>query len=418
MISSIHKYWLLCLSMIVVTLFLPLQSGFEFDIYCWRSWATYIAEHGLGHIYESWANYPPVYLYILKGFTFFFNTPSSIDANIHVLKYITLIFHSLLGYILMIWIKPEIKNNSDFPWIMLVYLLNVSILYNGMIWGQVDIIQSFFLFVACYVAYQQKIEWTIFWILLSLNFKVQSIIYIPVLLIMLAPVVLTRFNVANVSKWFSIIVLVQTLLLLPFIFTGNVSNFFHTMIKAVDTFPILSANAFNFWWFFYEWDSLTITDQKTLFGITYKSWGLLMFVMSSLAALFPLLKQSYLHIKHKRTMTIDLSFYLLICALIPLLFFFFNTQMHERYSHPFLPFLTAYAIIRKKYLILFLGSLAYFLNLEHVLQFLHVDNYGTVLFDSRVNAALYGCVIALMFYDLYQNKTSTFINPKHATQIN
>ena len=49
-------------------------------------------------------------------------------------------------------------------------------------------------------------------------------------------------------------------------------------------------------------------------------------------------------------------------------FFFFNTQMHERYSHPAMLMAFLYGILNKNYWIYGITSIAYFLNMEKTLM--------------------------------------------------
>jgi len=64
----------------------------------------------------------------------------------------------------------------------------------------------------------------------------------------------------------------------------------------------------------------------------------------------------------------------LTAALIGLIFFFFNTQMHERYSHYAFIFITVYAFSKRHYIPYILFSIAYLLNLDAVLEWFHKDD--------------------------------------------
>ena len=104
-------------------------------------------------------------------------------------------------------------------------------------------------------------------------------------------------------------------------------------------------NAYNFWLFFFPKDFMTTSDTLKFMGLTLKSWGLIMFFTLSLVALLPLLKSSLYKLLKKEGIALPQSKIFIIAALIALFFFFFNTQMHERYSHPAILFLAVYALL-------------------------------------------------------------------------
>ena len=149
---------------------------------------------------------------------------------------------------------------------------------------------------------------------------------------------------------------------------------------------------------------MQILDSHTFLGISYKSWSLFMFFTTSGIALLPLAKLGYLSIVNRTELNVPLDKILIVCTIIPLLFFYFNTQMHERYTHPAFIFLIAYSLRKKKPLIAIVGCLAYFLNLEDVLRFMKLDNYGTLIFNRDFISSLYLITIIWLFSDLFNFK--------------
>lgn len=92
-----------------------------------------------------------------------------------------------------------------------------------------------------------------------------------------------------------------------------------------------------------------------------------------------------------------------ICgALISLIFFFFNTEMHERYSHPALIFLALYSVYTGRYLVYVITSLAYIINLESVIHFFKLGSYQGFIFNPRFVAVIYFIAILLLYIDMYQ----------------
>jgi Gpi18-like mannosyltransferase len=92
---------------------------------------------------------------------------------------------------------------------------------------------------------------------------------------------------------------------------------------------------------------------------------------------------------------------LLAATLLALGLFYFTTEMHERYSHPVVLFSGVYAIITRRYLLYFILSAGYFLNMEEVLRYLHIS-YGTLIFMPEFIAGLFGLGMLLAWYYLYK----------------
>ncbi len=173
------------------------------------------------------------------------------------------------------------------------------------------------------------------------------------------------------------------------------------IFSAVDRYPVVSMNAYNFWNLVLPGQLMQVLDSTLFMGWTYKSWGLLLFFALSLVALFPLIKQVITSIRNRSVITLPMSKIMLTCALIALLFFYFNTQMHERYAHPALIFLIVAAILTKRPLWAILGCFAYLFNMEDVLRALSFQNHGILLFSKDFVSGLYLITIIGLFAELY-----------------
>jgi hypothetical protein len=161
-------------------------------------------------------------------------------------------------------------------------------------------------------------------------------------------------------------------------------------------------NAYNFWALLVDSKNFFDSDALDFWGLSYKSWGLMLFLSTSFMALIIPLIRVYKKLIHGKSTTISLNEILLLGALIPLLFFFFNTQMHERYSHPAFIFITVYSLLNRKIHLLIISSIAYFLNLEDVLQAFNTQNYSTLIYTPFFIATLYLLTIVLLFIELYK----------------
>ena len=400
------KYSLLCVAMFLICCIGMPRYGYSFDISCWKQWTVYIFQHGLGNVYHSQTNYLPLLHYILKVLGLSQGSVEAINAHIHYLKSIVLIFHFITGYFIALLIKREENTwNKVILNVFLFYLFNIAVLYNTVIWGQVDAILSCLVFITCYFAFKKRILASLIFITLAINFKIQAVIFVPVVGLLILPVLISTFSIKKLAQWILIPLLLQLLILTPFIIEGTYLQIWYVTRISAGMFKVVSMNAFNLWYLFSSMDLLTSSaDTNTFIGISYRNWGLLMFFVSSGLALFPLAQYAYLSIVKRIELNIPLEKILITCALIPFLFFYFNTEMHERYSDPAFAFLISYALYKKKPFIAVIGCLAYFLNLESAYRHLDPSYYTSFIFNPCFASCLYLLTIVLLFCELFDLK--------------
>lgn len=357
-----HHFFLSFILLFIAFCFVVPDSGY--DKYFWISWSKAIAEKGIGSIYSNpEVNNFPLVIYLLKVYTLFLS-PDTIDVfSINYLKCFALVFDFATLAVVVSLLK---KNNINLLW-CLVFLLNPAFWYNTVIWGQVDSIHTFFVFVSVLFAINKKPLPALIFMLLAVNTKLQAVVFFPLLLMIV-------FNTERTEKpksrteiilAFFALAGIQIALFLPFIISGNLVQTVHSLINSsLDFYPTVSRNAYNLWYFFFA-EPLNTSDKMT-FLLPLKLWGIILFVSFYVAVLF-------LFMKSKK----GLAEIFIVFALISLGFFFFNTQMHERYVHQVVLFAGLYAIFSKRYYIFIISSTAYLLNLEAVM---HMFSY----FDDEV----------------------------------
>ena len=376
--------------------FMMPQYGLMYDIDCWRNWAVYIHEHGLGKIYYSDCNYLPGHLFELKAYTLIFPSKNMIIQNIHCLKYFTFFF-DVAGALL---VSSLVQDHNKQKMVLLVMLLNPAQIHNTVVWGQFDSVFTFFVFASFISMFKKRLLWSIFFYVLSLNFKLQAIMFFPVLFLMAVYIWDFKLKWKQVTLGILGIAATQFLLLLPFILEDEVDGIVNTIKGLAGDYAYISVNAANIWHYFQSgalrWTGDYITFQK----IPLKKWGLIMLATSVFIATFPLMKAIVLRWKGK-LVNIPLHKLLLIFGLIPLCFFYFSTQMHERYSFPAFIFFAAFAALTDKWWVYLLFSVAYFLNNEEALRSTNVFNYKSIAFDYQVIATIYLAVIISSVVLLY-----------------
>ena len=394
----------LCALMWLAFLYLMPEGGHEGDNAIWAHWGKYIFNHGLGHVYESGTDYPPLIHYLLWVFGKIQGSPEAIAEYIQYFRLSTIIFHFVSGFMLIKLVQIFDISLEKAILSSFFYLFNIAILYNTLVWGQYDAILTSMVFLAFYAAWTKRITLSlVFWII-AMNVKIQAIIFLPLIGLLILPTVIQTFSLKKLATWIGIPLLVQLMILIPFIATGQAGEIGRIIVESFSKYPFVNMNAFNVWELIVDGQPGAILDSEVVAGLSYKTWGMLAFFSTSFVALFPLLKSVWGQIFLQKKQSLPLETILLIAALIPLLFFFLNTQMHERYAHPALIFLIAYAIISRHYGPAILGSLAYFLNLDSVLRVLEFQNYGVFIFNKPVIATLFLVTICWLFVLVYRKK--------------
>ena len=389
----------------ILLLYLAPTTGHSWDVQCWTEWSLFIYDSGLSNIYKSWTDYLPLYHYVLFLYGKVQGSVENIVSNINSLKIITLLFELGSTLILFKLLEAKFKDINKSILLSLFYFLNFAVLYNSMLWNQVDGIMTFFVFASLIPAYFRKGFLAVLCYVLAINFKLQAIIFLPLFMALVIPLI-TNATLKSIILSVLAIALIQLLIILPFMLAGDLPRIWNVVAGSVDKYPKVSMNAYNVWYLFMQGDLMQVLDSGKFGGITYKSLGLIMFFISSFFALLFLLKPYYQFDFQRKPVDFAFDRILISGALIPLLFFFFNTQMHERYSHPALIFLAAYALLYNRPWILGLGSIAYFLNMEAVFRHFKLNNYETVVFAPSFVAFLYLILIGLLFFDLYKGQKS------------
>lgn len=383
------------------------KEGFIGDLGYWRSWSWNIYSNGLPAAYRSDTDYLPGYQYLIYLYTLLQKSGTGVLENIHYLKTFTMAFHLFNGYQILKFTR-EYRPEKDGFAIAMMYIFNFAIIYNGLVWGQVDDIFTCFVFLAFYSATRGRVLPTMIGLLLAINFKLQAIIFLPPLLLMLIPAIRQRLSGINLLKWTMIPLAIQLTLVLPFVLHGDFNRIIDVILHANNRYPLVSANAYNFWNFFLDVNPNLINDSSPfVMSITYKETGLFLFFTFSFIVLLPLLKHVMQPLSQLQKPSFPFEKLILLMGIIPLLFFFLNTEMHERYSHPALIFLFIYGIYTNRYLPFILTSTAYFLNLEDVLHWMGLKNYNTFIFNRDFIASLYAASIALLLYYNFSKREDT-----------
>ena len=412
--SEVKKQtWILAVLLYLMMIVVMWKWGHQGDMMFWKDWSMYIYNNGLVNAYENpGCNYLPAYLYVLWLHTKIQGNLTDIQDNLYTLKYFTLLFDFAGAWLAVHWVKDDAKKLFSY----LFLLLNVSFIYNTVLWGQVDAIFAFFGFLSVLLAIEKRMVFSALSLVIALNFKMQAIVFIPVTGLLLLPQIMAKSGFRKLMTAIFVAFIFQFALLLPFLMSGKLPQIWNVIAGAVDYYPYPTVGAFNMWSLLLpdvSIDGMFEINDSSVFGIaSYKTIGRLMFLVMVTLALLPLAKEMWdLWLKKKQIYPVEKI--MLVTALVCLNFYFFNTQMHERYVHPVMLPLAAYAFITGRYIPFVLVSVAYFLNMERICWYLHLhqETYlNSVIFKPRPIAGIYLIAILMMYYDLFRKNQTVILH--------
>jgi Gpi18-like mannosyltransferase len=364
----------------------------------WKNWSLYIFENGLGKAYNNTdISYPPIYIYGLYIFTLLYDSAENLLSHLYFTRVIALAFDFITIAILLKYI-PAIKKQ---PIVILFLLLNIAFVYNSLIWWQTDSIHTAFILLAIIMALYHKPALTIMFFVLAINAKLNAIIYAPVILLLLIPVFST--NPFSILSSIIIGIATQVILWYPFIQEGNISIWLNGFLQRVDYYHFASMKAYNFWYLFLNDNPRNILDNTIAFNsFSYKNIGAILFVVTTLLALFPLAKKTFQNLKQRVVFSEkDIAFVFLTLGLLTLVFFFFPTRIHERYAHAGVLFFFIHACYSNSFRLYVLYSIAYFINLEKEAQFLLMPNEVDEILKPQYVGIIYAIIGISAFRKLY-----------------
>jgi Gpi18-like mannosyltransferase len=349
-------FLLLFLGFVIRVLLIPV-SGFKADIAFWKGWGLAVGDKGIIWLVNNTNyNYPPGFAYILdlisKTYKLFAN-PYNIsqywmDNNfLYLFLFKLLIINSDIGIVYLI---IKISEKLKMKWgklLAVIFFLNPAVIFDGVIWGQVDQFGLFLFLAAIYFFVDEKpklasVVFTIAWLM-----KWQNILFIPIFYLF----IYRKYSFNDLVKSLSVSLVTFAIIIFPFWFHREMAGLLNLFTVNSNYFPFYSLNAFNGWWLAAGLEGMRISDKTLVLGIiNAKQFGLLLFsFFYFIAALNILLAKKEETLKQ----------FVLSSALIVLSFFHLLTQSHERYLFHLLGFVIIFYLFKiEKKLINVIGLLS------------------------------------------------------------
>jgi Gpi18-like mannosyltransferase len=344
----------LAVSFLVRVLLFPIQ-GYENDTNTYLSWFNTAAQNGIRPFYSvvSWCDYPPFNIYLFWSAGSIINTLSlSGQAAVNVLKMVPTLFD--LATITLIYLF--LRKNLTFKQTLLgttLYAFNPAVIFNVAVWGQFDVIYTFFLVFSLILALKNKPEVSAVVFAVGLLTKPQGIALLPL-------VALLIYKKSGVKRLlFSVVTFVVTIfaVILPFEWSNPITFLSNIYFGAYSTYAYTSINAFNLWGMFGLW----IPDGN----LYVLGW-----------ALFGAFATFTLYVLHKRFKVSGEWLALFAAFMLFFAFFMLPTRIHERYLFPVICVLALMFPLIKKTRVFYIALTAtLFANQAYVLYYLNLDAF-------------------------------------------
>lgn len=379
----------------------------KYDRRVWITWSNYMLVNGLSNIYKLGVDYLPLIQYVLYFYAKIQGSTEDIIFNVNQLKYFNF-FIELVGiFYCYLIVKSRYKDNYAVLIACLLVLFNPAYLYNSILYGQWDGLYTTLSLMSFYYATKKNFSLCVLFFLMALNAKIQAIIFFPIIFIVCLEHLIEKFELKKVFTALLVGILFQSLILLPFYMAGDLDKVIQVAMNMVGRYPLISMGANNFWNFFFE-NPHNHLDSGGFWGFSYNTYGLLMFISGMVLVFIPVAWWTYrkVFVFKDFSKRFPVEKLILIGALAPVIFFFFNTQMHGRYAHATVLFGGLFALLTNRYIIYIILSTAYFLNMEVSAKILkgNIVEYKTFFMQPTFIASLFAIGLVLGVVELFRKR--------------
>ncbi len=378
--------WLLLILFCGLCLRLALFSteGYGYDVHLYKQWSQSAALYGPSDSYEKQIDgnmtpdYPPFSILLFWGIgkTAAALPSCTIDSLcLHLLVKLPGILADLLTATIFYFFLLSYVGTRRALFAAAIFTFHPVVFYNSAIWGQTDSLYTM-LIVSTLMLFSEK-QWFLAgaYAALAITTKLQAIIMFPLLPFLLPLERKAWINCATGS------LVMLGIVLLPYISTpGGIDHVANMYLHSIGKYPVISANAYNFWWSLLADRASGTSSSNPLFGFfTYRMMGVSL-VLLFYGMIIALLQKGILAERPKRDRT---GMIFLAAGTLALAFFLFNTEMHERYSFPFIALFLPVIFLRRGYTGLYItASGIIFMNILGVLPALKVDRWLFATFPS------------------------------------
>ena len=398
---------------LLIRLVIAPAPGFVSDYQWHEGWSWFLAHYGLERIYRPpdvgvqlrSVDYPPFYLYVLDftGRVFKrldpqgFLRPDGMPPA--VMKVNQIVVETLTALLVYVIVRKKASFTASYL-SMLAYLFNPAVIYTTAYWGQTDAWGIAFALASVLALANNWVALSVFLITAGIFMKVYYLLFLPLIFYY----ILRKHGARKTCYAGFILLLSSFFILLPIIWTGQLSVMVNTVVHSSDKYARVSVNAYNLWRLTYSEDversyraaPSDETPLPLLGSLTPEFIGL---------AAYALFLVWVIRFKVKDKAGLDSP--LFVGFMLSYGFFMLPTRIHERYLYPAFGFLAAVMHRdRKLQAVYALLTLFFLVNLVHVLSTHYPNSFGKHLFDgiygevkatSLLNTLLFAYTLGLSF---------------------
>lgn len=294
------------------------------------------------------SNYPPAYHYVLRVLADVFHewTGRDLDWQVRsdayygrgtedaraaalIYKLPAVLADAVLGALLVVWLGRRVRARTAFI-VGGAYVLLPAVIHNSSVWGQVDAISTLFAVASLEAARRRKLPAMWAFATIAALTKAQVLVFTPIWI--LITVSGSRVQWKRGLLCLGVAVAISAIVVLPF--RGELHGVKSAYTRAADFYPYVHLNGFSAWFLSNPIDRPNLSDLDRVyarddlpfaFGVTPKTFGL---VGLGIVAVLVILSM--------RRHGCDEASLFWAARTLPLAFFVFSTQMHERYAFPVL----------------------------------------------------------------------------------
>jgi len=274
----------------------------DYNAFLSRWFDTIKTNGGFSALKNSMGDYTQPYLYLLTLGTY---------TNINKLFYIKIlpfVFEIMAAFFIMKIVNMKYKNEKIGYLSFGILLLIPTVILNGSVWGQCDIIYTAFVIASIYYILREKPITSILFYGIALSFKLQAIFILPLFLILLFK---NRIKIYHLL----LIPLSYLVLSIPSLIVGRpLKDILLTYVNQSSEYTNLTYNAPSI----YQWFTSSFFSNTTLIG----NIGIIFTLVVVLSIIY--ISVRYIKvIKYETIIELSLLFAVIVPFLLP--------RMHERY---------------------------------------------------------------------------------------
>ncbi len=352
-----NHYLLIILLGLISRIFFMANYGHSTDMSCFKSWAQDLYLHGLSNFYslDTFKDYPPGYMYILYLIGAIKNHFTLTDTEFTFLIKLPAVIFDIATSILVYKFSSKHLGSKLSFWIALSYVLNPAVIFNSAVWGQVDSIYTFFIFISIYFMTQEKYLYSFLNFTIAFLIKPQALMFAPIFIYAIYEILSrNRFNKRSiylVLQYFFCSALILFTLILPFTKKFDFAPVLNQYKQTLASYPYATVNAFNsFMYAKLNWVNIGHSGISIVFTVT----EIILIATITLFAIWFLINNT------------SKSKYFFAAALINICVFVFTFKMHERYIFPAMILLLmsfSYSKLKRNFMLYAGFSITCFINL-------------------------------------------------------